>query len=1148
MNRIKWSVQMNENLTGGAAHYGQMLVTSANTVILMVRTASNGYDLVAYDGGTGAVKYRIATDYTQPPTSWLVPVQPVLVNALSGLRLYYPGAGGTIWRLDNPDSNTPGTPVRIVFYGTEATYLADQANFNTAVQVNTPITADSDGNLFFGTRVTGTAPAPLSSTQSFLVRIDGATETGTYIDCGTATADGNVSRITHGSAIGLSNDEQTLYVAMKGTLSTTAPYLVAMDATSLTTINKVLLKDPRNGNNASVTDVSTSSPMIAPDDHVYFGVQANPGNGSRGWLLHFNEDLTVEYTAGGFGWDYTPGVVPASMVPSYEGPSTYLLFCKYNNYVSGDGNGINTIAILDPNSTQVDFHSTAPGLVQMRQVLTLASPSADPAFTTWIGAAREWCINASAVNPPNGSVYFNNEDGHAYRWDLSTNSLTESIQLNSGIGQPYVPTVIGPDGTIFTLNGGYMFALGDLDDVEVSLVSSAQDYRTTVAGDSITFTATVSGNSGTPTGTITFEDTTIDSYAPNTVVLAVVPLDGNGQATYTTSALDGGAKALGSNLGNHRIRAIYSGDGTYGPGSVKLAQKIHAFESTTTLGSTGTYEYGDPLTISASVDKVGAGSEIATGYVKFTTSGDVIGQMPLDASGDTSMNTSALKPGDHVITGQYQSDTWFELSSGTTNVTVWEETSSVAVSSNSPTASGANAILNCTVTANDLSAGTPVGTVTFYEGVTALGSSPVDGTGLASLSISTLSSGIHTITAEFEGDSGWYDSTSSSFTHEVLVGAPVATNNSYGVNANGSTNVSAPGPLGNDTGTITSAVLVQSPVNASAFSLNSDGSFSYTPNTGFTGTDTFKYKASGPGGLSNTATVTMNVRAVMDSLTIDVSPIPGGTAITGVVTLTTPAKTGGVPVYFSDGQPWFLAEGYSITVPAGATSAPFSINTTPPPYSVTGKVYATLKNASGISKNASVTIKPLPKAVNDSYKTNANTTNYAVIAPGVLLNDINLLGGTAQLVSGPSNSSSFTLNANGSFDYVPNVGYIGTDTFTYRCVNGGGAGPTATVSINVRAVLASLNVTNTPVTGGNALVGTVSLVGPAPAGGITVFFSDTVGAVQAEGYTVVIPAGQTSAAFSVPTTAVGSPQSGNLNVSLQNGTGITKTKAVTVNP
>lgn len=797
MNRITWSTQINENLTGGYAHYGQPLVTSGNTVIIMVRTNTNGYDLVAYDGATGAQKYRLTTGYVTPTSAWLVPAQPVVVNGNFGTRLYYPGGGGTIWRLDNPDSNTPGTPTRIVFYGSEATYLADQANFDNIVRVNTPIAADSNGNLFFGTRTEGTAPAPLSTTQSHIVRIDGATETATYVECGPTAADANVSRITHGSAPALSNDEQTLYVAVKGTTSTTAPTLLALDATSLTLNSKVALTDPRNGNPANLNDISTASPMVAPDDDVYFGILANPNNGSRGWLLRFSGDLSVQKTPGGFGWDYTAGVIPASMVPSYVGTSEYLLFCKYNNYVSGDGNGINLVSILDPNSTQTDYHATAPGFTTMREVLTLISPSADPAYPSWVGAAREWCINAAAISPSQNSIYFNNEDGHAYRWDLSTNSLTESVQLNSGIGQPYVPTVIGPDGTIFTLNGGYMFAIGDLDDVEVSLVSSAPNIRNTVVGDSITFTATVSGTSGTPTGTVTFEDTTVVGYSPTTSVLAVVPLDANGVATYTTSALSGGAKALGSDLGNHRVRAVYSGDGTYGSGSAKLYQKVHAFSSVTTVATPSTTDYPASLTFNASVNHGSAGPEIPTGYVMFTEGTTFLAQRPLSGSALASYVETSFKPGLHTVKATYLSDTWFATSFGTYDVVVTETTSVSGSSSPSTTSFGSPTTLSATVVADDLSAGTPAGTVTFYDGATSLGTAPVNGSGVATLEVSSLSVGTHNLHATFEGDTGWIDSTSSDFVHDVTA--------STTTNVAGSPNPSTFGASVTFTATVTSA-------------------------------------------------------------------------------------------------------------------------------------------------------------------------------------------------------------------------------------------------------------------------------------------------------------------------------------------------------
>ncbi len=55
-----------------------------------------------------------------------------------------------------------------------------------------------------------------------------------------------------------------------------------------------------------------------------------------------------------------------------------------------------------------------------------------------------------------------------------------------------------------------------------------------------------------------------------------------------------------------------------------------------------------------------------------------------------------------------------------------------------------------------------------------------------------------------------------------------------------------------------------------------------------------------------------------------------------------------------------------------------------------------------------------------------------VPAPGVLGNDLNLLGSTtAILVSNPSHGS-VTLRSNGGYTYTPNPGYVGTDVFRYR--------------------------------------------------------------------------------------------------------------------
>ena len=362
-----------------------------------------------------------------------------------------------------------------MFYTSLANYTANAAGYNSTIFINTPMTADSNGNVFFGFRVEGTAPAPLSTSQSGFARID-PNGNGTYVLAGTAANDATIRRDSHNSAPALSHDETTLYVVAKGT-SSSAGYLLGLDSTTLLPKYRVFLRDPRNGNSAAILDDSTASPTVAPDDDVYIGVLSNPDNGSRGFLLRFSADLTVQKTPGAFGWDYTPAIVPATMIPSYQGPSSYLLFSKYNNYAGIGGDGINKIAILDPNATQIDAHSSAGGLVEMREVLTLIGPTPDDEnySTQFPYAVREWCINTAAVNPATNSIFTPSEDGHIYRWNLATNSFSQVVELTKGIGEPYVPTIIGPDGVVYTLNGGTLFALGSLVGVGVNLESSAPD-------------------------------------------------------------------------------------------------------------------------------------------------------------------------------------------------------------------------------------------------------------------------------------------------------------------------------------------------------------------------------------------------------------------------------------------------------------------------------------------------------------------------------------------------------------------------------------------------------------------------------------------------------------------------------------------------
>lgn len=755
LNAIHWSTSIDLNNTGAFAHYGAPLLTPANTIIVPVKTASDGFQVNVFNAANGTALYTLASDYIMPSHHWIPSYQPGLAVNGGSTRLYYPGAGGTIYYIDNPDSVSHGAPVQQVFYTSLANYQANAAAYNSTVFINTPITTDTNGNVFFGFRVQGTAPAPLSTTQSGFARID-PSGNATYVLAGTAASDANIARDSHNSAPALSNDQSTLYVPVKSASTEAYGYLLGLDSTTLATKFRVMLKDPRNNNNASILDDGTSSPMVGPDGDVYFGVMGNPFNGSRGFMLHFSSDLSVQKAPGGFGWDNTAAVVPASMVPSYTGSSSYLLFTKYNNYDTGDGDGVNRIAVLDPNATQVDAHSSSNGLMIMREVLTVIGPTVDvsPSFPL---AVREWCINTAAVNPATNSVFTPSEDGHIYRWNLATNALTQFVQLGPGIGEPYVPTVIGPDGTVFTLNGGFLWALGNLNGVGIGMTSSAPDVRSTVPGQSLTFTAAVTntGASGpTPTGTVTFTDTTYAVVGgvvqPTTTTLAAnLPLDGTGHASYTSSTLS---------ADRHFITVQYSGDANFSAGHSSLVQYIHASASSTALASTpNPSNNGQSVTFTATVAAVPPGTGTPTGQVTFQHGNSVLAQVPLNSSGVASFSTSTLAQGNNSITATYASDSIFAASSGSVVQVVQNfATTTTVTSSPNPSLVGQSVTFTATVTSGS---GVPVGSVTFAEGSTVLAANvAVDGSGHASFSTAALAAGSHVITATFTGAAGWANS------------------------------------------------------------------------------------------------------------------------------------------------------------------------------------------------------------------------------------------------------------------------------------------------------------------------------------------------------------------------------------------------------
>jgi hypothetical protein len=456
--RIRWKakvdrqpVRNNEVLS---IHFGSPMITAANTVLVPTRISPKaGFRVVAYSGSNGTRRWTLNTDWRQAPQAsagfgFAAPLPAVLTPSAT---LAVAGAGGTILLRAHANLNA-GSVRRIAFYGT-AQWKAHQAAYDKAVQISTPLTAGPDGSIYFGFIVNGSTPAHL---VNGIARIapDGH---ATWISTATAAASKRLTIVPLNCAPALSPNGKTVYIAVLGVRIS---MLVGLDAATLKPKYEVTMKDPANGRPANVVFTSsTASPTIGPDGDVYFGVMEHPPplHDGRGWLLHYNSTLTKTLTPGSFGWDNTVSVVPASAVPSYHGKSSYLLFSKYNNYfgVDPDGDGLNKVAVLDPTVSQKDLY----GNVQvMKAVMTVLSPVTDPSLGH--GARYEWCINSAVVDPADDSVIVNSEAGFVYRWDLATGKLAEKIRLNAPRDEAYTPTLIGPDGTVYAINNGTLYAIG----------------------------------------------------------------------------------------------------------------------------------------------------------------------------------------------------------------------------------------------------------------------------------------------------------------------------------------------------------------------------------------------------------------------------------------------------------------------------------------------------------------------------------------------------------------------------------------------------------------------------------------------------------------------------------------------------------------
>jgi len=284
----------------------------------------------------------------------------------------------------------------------------------------------------------------------------------------------------------------------------------------------------------------------------------------------------------------------------------------------------------------------------------------------------------------------------------------------------------------FSLSG-----VGTLD-TATTLISSANPSG---LGKPVTFTVTVSSPSGgTPTGVVFLRDGGRDLVSGNFF----------GTITFRTSKLS---------LGLHVMTAFYQGDSNFGPStSAPVNQYVLPATNTVLTSSLNPSTYGQPVILTAVVT-AGGGPPPDGETVTFLDGTKVLGTGKL-SGGSVSFSTSAMRVGNDSITAVYGGDANLAGSrSNTVKQVVGKATTKTTLaSSQNPSNSGQSVTFTASVAPQFSS--TVTGTLTFYDGTTALKTAALSG-GVAKFTTSTLASGKHSITATYNGSTNFIGSSAS---------------------------------------------------------------------------------------------------------------------------------------------------------------------------------------------------------------------------------------------------------------------------------------------------------------------------------------------------------------------------------------------------
>ena len=255
------------------------------------------------------------------------------------------------------------------------------------------------------------------------------------------------------------------------------------------------------------------------------------------------------------------------------------------------------------------------------------------------------------------------------------------------------------------------------------------------------------------------------SYPGNVVSLLL----GKGDGTFGTTGAPPTLFGVGF-LPYSAVVGDFNGDGANdlavaNSGSNTVSVLLNAPSTVMSTVSSGSpSSYGQSVTFTTSVAAGASTGTAPTGTVTIENGSSIIGSGSL-ANGTFSLSTSTLPVGSNSISAVYSGDSNYQPHTISLTQIVQQAATTTGVIS-SPNPSQPNQSVTFTASVQPSTSGSPTGTITFFDGTTKIGSSPVSG-GQAALTIGTLSVGTHTITADYSGNGNFTASNSMALNQVV---------------------------------------------------------------------------------------------------------------------------------------------------------------------------------------------------------------------------------------------------------------------------------------------------------------------------------------------------------------------------------------------